>query len=161
MTLGGTMIEGYASLFGVPDMAGDVVVRGAFADSLRHRGASGIRMLYQHDATQPLGIWTEAFETGTGLYVRGRLNDEVVRAREIAALIRDGALDGLSIGFRTVQARRFRATGLRNIVIADLWEVSIVTFPLHPHARIRHSATHSISAERLRQAASIISDHLH
>src|SRR5690606_27030416 len=94
------VFEGYASRFGVPDLGRDVVERGAFAASLARRGAGGIRMLFQHDAAQPVGTWLLLREDAHGLFVRGRLNAGVARAREIASLIAEGGLDGLSIGFR-------------------------------------------------------------
>ena len=127
---------GYASLFGVADLCRDVVERGAFAASLRKRGAAGIRMLYQHDPNEPIGTWTEVREDRRGLFVRGRLATDAARAREVLGLMRAGALDGLSIGFRTVRARRDAATGVRRILEADLWEISVVTFPMLPGARI-------------------------
>ncbi|GHD06477.1 HK97 family phage prohead protease [Tianweitania populi] len=128
---------GYASLFGAPDLGRDIVERGAFAKSLRARGASGVRMLFQHDPAQPIGIWTELREDERGLFVRGRLQSEVARGREILALMKAGALDGLSIGFRAEKARKEAATGFRRILEADLWEISVVTFPMLPGARIR------------------------
>jgi len=128
--------EGYASLFHREDLAGDVVIPGAFADSIGQRGAAGIKLLFQHDASQPLGVWTALREDARGLYAKGRLMPEVARAREVHALMRAGALDGLSIGFRTVKSRRDRASGLRRLEKIDLWEISIVTFPLLPEARI-------------------------
>lgn len=128
--------SGYASLFGAVDLAKDVVERGAFSKALRERGAKGIRMLYQHDPACPIGTWTELSEDHRGLFVRGRLATGVARAREVHALMRAGALDGLSIGFRTVRARRDAATGIRRILEADLWEISVVTFPMLPGARI-------------------------
>jgi HK97 family phage prohead protease len=128
--------EGYASLFGVPDLGRDVVMAGAFADSLARRGAAGIRMLWQHDPSEPIGRWISVREDRLGLRVRGRLNPAVTRAREVAALLRDGSIDGLSIGFRVVEARRERAPPLRRLLKLDLWEVSIVTFPMHPGARV-------------------------
>ena len=132
----GGLIEGYASLFGVPDLGRDVVERGAFADSIARRGAAGIRMLWQHDPGNPVGRWLSIEEDARGLHVRGRLNLSVRRAREIAALIGEGALDGLSIGFRVVEAAKDRRTGLRRLQKLDLWEVSIVTFPMLPGARV-------------------------
>lgn len=132
----GTRISGYASLFGVPDDASDVVVRGAFRRSLNERGIQGIRMLWQHDPGRPIGIWDEAREDRLGLRITGRLLAGTAAGREAAVLVAAGALDGLSIGFRTRSARRDPATGLRRIFDIDLWEVSLVTFPLHPGARI-------------------------
>jgi Escherichia/Staphylococcus phage prohead protease len=132
----GGSFEGYASLFHKEDMSRDVVLPGAFADSLRQRGASGVKMLYQHDANQPIGVWTALKEDKRGLYAQGRLMPEVARAREVRALMRAGALDGLSIGFRTVKGRRDRASGVRRLAKVDLWEISVVTFPLLPEARV-------------------------
>jgi uncharacterized protein len=128
--------SGYASLFGVPDLGRDVIERGAFAGSLARRGVSGIRMLYQHDPAEPIGVWTTAKEDARGLYVEGRLAKGVKRAREVLDLMREMALDGLSIGFRTVKARTDAKSGLRHILEADLWEISVVTFPMLPGARI-------------------------
>lgn len=129
--------SGYASLFGKVDLARDVVEPGAFARALRERGAAGVRMLFQHDPAEPIGTWLELREDERGLFVRGWLARGVERAREVLELMRAGALDGLSIGFRTVKARKEPRTGLRRIVEADLWEISVVTFPMLPEARIR------------------------
>ena len=128
--LGRDEFEGYASLFGVADGAGDVVARGAFAASLRRRPPGKVRMLYQHFAHEPLGVWETVREDARGLYVRGRLTLDVARVRDERELIADGALDGLSIGFRTVRARRDARTGYRLLTEVELWEISIVTFPL-------------------------------
>ncbi len=127
---------GYASLFHREDLAGDVVMPGAFTDSLKARGTAGIKLLFQHDPNQPIGVWSLLREDARGLYVEGRLMPEVAKAREVHALMRAGALDGLSIGFRTVKARRERNSGLRRLDKIDLWEISVVTFPLLPEARV-------------------------
>ncbi len=127
---------GYASLFGIEDLGRDVVEPGAFAASLAARGAGGIKMLYQHDPAEPIGAWLEIAEDAKGLRVRGRLMPDVARAREVLALMREGVLDGLSIGFRTVKGRTDAATGARRLVEVDLWEISIVTFPMLPGARV-------------------------
>ena len=129
------LIAGYASLFGVADLGRDIVERGAFRDSLARHGASGIRMLWQHDPGEPVGRWLSVSEDARGLLVRGRLNLAVRRAREIAALIGEGGLDGLSIGFRVVEAAK-GAGGSRRLLKLDLWEISIVTFPMLPGARL-------------------------
>jgi HK97 family phage prohead protease len=130
------VFEGYASLFGVADLGKDVVMPGAFAASLAQRGASAIRMLWQHDPAEPIGRWLDIAEDARGLRVRGKLNLAVERAREIHALMRDGAVDGLSIGFKVERARSERPTGLRRLEKLDLWEISIVTFPMLPGARV-------------------------
>jgi HK97 family phage prohead protease len=128
--------EGYASLFGVADLGKDVVTPGAFAQSLTRRGAAGLRMLWQHDPAEPIGRWLDVDEDRTGLKVRGQLNLAVKRARELYALMREGAVDGLSIGFRVERARSERPTGLRRLEKIDLWEISLVTFPMLPGARV-------------------------
>ncbi|ADZ71353.1 HK97 family phage prohead protease [Polymorphum gilvum] len=134
---GGIPIAGYASLFSRRDGAGDTVVRGAFARSLARRGADGIRMLWQHDPARPIGVWERVAEDGAGLYVAGRLLADVAQAREAASLIGAGALDGLSIGFRTVRARAGGRGAARVLTEIDLWEVSLVTFPELAGARVR------------------------
>src|SRR5690606_29103981 len=128
--------SGYASLFGRVDLGRDVVERGAFAASLKKRGAAGIRMLFQHDPNQPIGRWIDIREDRRGLFVRGQLATGVARAREVLELMRGGGLDGLSIGFRTVRARTDAKSGVRHILEADLWEISVVTFPMLPEARV-------------------------
>lgn len=124
---------GYASLFGAIDDGGDMVMPGAFAESLRRRPA--IRMLFQHDPKEPVGLWTRVREDGAGLWVEGQLVPEVPRAAALRALIAKGAIDGLSIGFRTVRATR-EAQGPRKLWRIDLWEISIVAFPMLEAARI-------------------------
>jgi HK97 family phage prohead protease len=129
-------IEGYASLFGAVDLARDMVVPGAFRQTLEVRGLPRIPMLFQHDPAEPIGVWLELKEDWRGLYARGRLIPDVARAREVHALLKSGAIDGLSIGFRTVKARVDAKTGVRRLQHVDLWEISVVTFPLLPDARV-------------------------
>ena len=130
------LFEGYASLFGAEDHGRDIVMPGAFARSLARSPAADVRMLFQHDPAQPIGVWDAIREDGRGLHVRGRLTLGVTRAREILALLREGALDGLSIGFRTRKAVRDARTGQRRLYELDLWEISLVTFPMLPGARV-------------------------
>lgn len=154
------LIEGYASLFGVTDMAKDIVEPGAFSASLAQRGTAGIRMLWQHDSTQPIGVWLAMNEDRRGLFVRGRLNLALEKARDIDALIRGGAVDGLSIGFKAQRARSEPRGGARRLFSVDLWEISIVTFPMLPGARIHaaardaehHNAGQSALAGAIRRA---------
>lgn len=127
-------IEGYASLWGVADLDHDVTVRGCFAESLAARGAAGVKMLHQHSAA-PVGVWDEIVEDERGLFVKGRVMAWSPEARFVRAMVRAGAVDGLSIGFRSQRARRDGR--LRVLSQADLWEVSLVTFPMLPGARLR------------------------
>lgn len=130
------VFSGYASLFGIVDSGGDMVMSGAFARSLIKRGTSGVKMLWQHQAAEPIGLWISVVEDSRGLKVEGRLDLSVARAREALSLMRKGAIDGLSIGFRTLRATTEKSTGLRRLHEIDLWEISVVTFPMLPQARI-------------------------
>ncbi len=124
---------GYASVFNRLDSGGDIVLPGAFAKSLaRKRGR--IRLLFQHDPKEPVGTWESMAEDGHGLFVTGRLVPGVPRSDALRRLIESRALDGLSIGFRTVKASR--RDGKRLLHEIDLYEVSIVTFPMMEDARI-------------------------
>ncbi|NEW91336.1 HK97 family phage prohead protease [Rhodopseudomonas sp. BR0M22] len=129
-------IEGYASLFGEVDQARDMVMPGAFTQTLKQRGLRKIPMLFQHDPAEPVGVWLELIEDWRGLRARGRLIPDVARGRELLALLREGAIDGLSIGYRTVRGRIDPKTRVRRLYQVDLWEISIVTFPLLNGARI-------------------------
>ncbi|EYD73801.1 HK97 family phage prohead protease [Limimaricola hongkongensis] len=132
----GAEISGYASVFGKPDQGGDVVEPGAYAASLKRlEGCGGrVRMLWQHDPSRPIGVWDEVREDATGLWVRGRMLTEVAQGREAAALVAAGAIDGLSIGYRTRRARKDGAH--RRLTELELWEVSLVTFPMLREARV-------------------------
>lgn len=130
------LVQGYASLFGLRDGSGDVVERGAFARSLAARRTDGIRFLFQHDPAQPIGRWTHIRETATGLWCSGEINLNVARGRELAELVASDAIDGLSIGFRTVAASKPRSGSGRILRQIDLWEISLVTFPMLASARI-------------------------
>lgn len=130
------LFEGYASLFNREDLGRDIVMPGAFSESLRKRGPLRIKMLFQHDPAEPIGIWEHLAEDAKGLFARGRLLGEVARAREVLTLMKAGALDGLSIGFKTISARRDARSGVRRLDRVDLWEISVVTFPMLPEARI-------------------------
>ena len=134
------------------DLSHDIIEPGAFRASLARRGPSGVRMLYQHDPAEPIGRWLDIRETARGLFVRGEILPDVQRGREVLSLLRAGVVDGLSIGFRTVKGRTDRRTGIRHLSEIDLWEISIVTFPMQPAARVREvrSATLSpVEAHRL------------
>ncbi len=133
----GVRIAGYASHFNQVDKGGDVVVRGAYAASLRALAQKGarVKMLWQHDPAQPIGVWDEVREDARGLWVEGRILKNVERGREAAALVRAGAIDGLSIGYRTVKATK-NDKGQRLLNELELWEVSLVTFPMLPSARV-------------------------
>ena len=150
----GAVIEGYASLFEARDQGGDAVAKGAYAASLAAAAAQGrrIAMLWQHDPSQPIGIWEDVREDARGLRVRGRILSDVARGREALALIGAGALDGLSIGYRVVRAERLPEGG-RRLMQVDLWEVSLVTFPMLGQARVEAAKAGRIDAPSSDDAA--------
>ena len=132
----GFTFSGYASLFNLTDLSGDRVMMGAFHRSLKARGVAGIRMLWNHDPAEPVGVWTAMEEDARGLRVAGRLTPGVARAAGLRALIEDRAVDGLSIGFHTVRADCPKSKAGRRLIEIDLWEISLVAFPMQPGARI-------------------------
>ena len=148
------VFEGYASLFGIVDAGRDEVVPGAFAASLQRRGPAGVKMLWQHRAAEPIGQWTAIEEDRHGLRVTGRLNLAVARAREVLALMRERAVDGLSIGFKAGRSAIDRKTGIRRLYAVDLWEISVVTFPMLPQARI--TAVKQAGDDEARQEARLV-----
>lgn len=137
--------EGYASLFNREDLGGDVVLSGAFRETLATRGAKGVRMLFQHSPSEPIGVWLSLAEDHKGLRATGRLMPDVARSREVLSLMRAGAIDGLSIGFKVVRSRRDRPSGQRRLEKVDLWEISVVTFPMLPGARVSALKAHPFS----------------
>jgi HK97 family phage prohead protease len=143
----GTRIRGYASVFGVRDRGGDVVMPGAYGAALERltEGGGRIKMLWQHDPAEPIGVWDRIEEDGHGLKVEGHLLNDVARGREAAALLAAGAVDGLSIGYRTLRAEKLPGGG-RKLIELELWEVSLVTFPMLPVARVAAKAVPRPSA---------------
>lgn len=131
-------VEGYGSVFGVRDNYDDVIAKGAFIQSLKDHKAAGTMpaMLWQHDADKPIGIWTEMVEDEKGLRIKGQLAMETVKGKEAHALLKMGAINGLSIGFMSKQWAYDRETEVRTLTEIDLWEVSLVTFPANEKARV-------------------------
>ncbi len=146
-------IAGYASRFDEVDQGGDQVMKGAYSAALARLQSEGrqVKMLWQHDPAQPIGVWDQIHEDNTGLYVSGRILTETRQGAEAAALITAGALDGLSIGYRTVKSSR-GPDGARQLQELDLWEVSLVTFPMLPTARVGATKTSQTLAQALRRA---------
>jgi HK97 family phage prohead protease len=135
------IVEGYGSVFGGVDSYGDKIVPGAFAASIAKRKP---KMLWQHRMDKPIGVWDEVAEDGVGLRVKGRLAKGVTLAEEAASLMRMGAMDGLSIGFRTLSDQMEGNTRLLKEI--DLWEVSFVTIPADAAATI--TGIKSLATER-------------
>lgn len=150
----GARIEGYASLFDAADRGGDIVGKGAYARSLASFAQDGrkVKMLWQHDPAQPIGVWDDVTEDGRGLWVKGRILESTQKGREATALIEAGAIDGLSIGYRTVKSTK-NDKGQRLLTELELWEVSLVTFPMLPSARVAAKAEDRAEAELMRELA--------
>ena len=124
---------GYAAIFDRPDRRGDVVRAGAFARAVK---VGAVPLLWQHERARPIGRIEYLAEDGRGLRVIGRLSSGAA-GNEAAALIRDGALGGLSFGYRVREAKgEAGGSGIRELLDVDLVEISLVTFPMQPRARV-------------------------
>lgn len=128
--------EGYASVFGNKDQGGDIVVKGAFANAIKARGAKGVKMLADHDSTKRIGVWTDMAEDESGLRVKGRLLTEKQIGRDAHIDLKAGALTGLSIGGRTKTDAYDGRKRARMIKEFDLYEISLVTFPMNEQAQV-------------------------
>jgi hypothetical protein len=142
--------EGYGSVFGVVDSYRERVMPGAFADSLARSFAAGLMpaMLWQHRADMPCGVWLEMREDARGLFVRGRLASTQL-GREAYELLKIGALSGLSIGFVVKSDHYNEADDVTELLAVDLWEVSPVTFPACPDARVESVKSEGLSVRAL------------
>lgn len=147
-------ISGVAWPFGSADRLGDMIKPGAFKGAV-----SPLPMLFAHDPLDPVGAWDVIAEKSDGLHVAGRLLvDDVARAREVRAMVKAGALRGLSIGFTTKKATN-RKGGGRTITALDLVEISLVSLPMHPGAKVSgvKSAAAAIAlAEAINRAAAAL-----
>lgn len=130
------VFEGYASTFGNRDQGGDIMEAGAFTKSLKARGPAGIKMLADHDPTKRVGVWTDMKEDAAGLYVKGRLLTEKAIGQDAYVDLKAGALSGLSIGGRAAVTSNDGRKRARLIKEWDLYEVSLVTFPMNEMATV-------------------------
>lgn len=139
--------EGYGSVFGNKDLGNDVIERGAFLKSLKRRKPQNVKLLYQHKSDMPIGVFDEIKEDDHGLVVKGRLALKTQAGAEAYELLKMGALDGLSIGFRVNPKEvSYDKRGNRRIIKeVDLMEVSLVTFPMNPQATVRSVKGEDIS----------------
>ena len=139
--------EGYGSVFGNKDLGNDVIEKGAFKKSLRKRTNKGVKLLYQHKSDMPIGVFDEIKEDEHGLYIKGRLALKTQAGAEAYELLKMGALDGLSIGFRVnpKEVSYDKRGNKRIIKEVDLMEVSLVTFPMNPQATVRSIKGQEIS----------------
>jgi HK97 family phage prohead protease len=131
--------EGYGSIFNNTDLGNDIIASGAFTKSIKKTGAKGVKLLYQHKTDMPIGVYESIEEDEKGLKVRGRLAMKTQAGRETYELMKMGALDGLSIGFRTSPEGQSYdpKKRVRTISEVELMEISVVTFPMNPKAKVR------------------------
>lgn len=153
-------VEGYGSVFGVKDSYDDVIEKGAFLSSIADHKAAGTMpaMLWQHNSDEPIGIWRDVSEDDRGLRIKGQLALDTVRGKEAFALMKMGALNGLSIGFVTVKSARDNATDVRTITEIELWEISLVTFPANTKARVTGIKSAAAGVHTIRQAEHALRD---
>lgn len=139
------MFSGYAAVFERVDQGRDIIAQGAFSRSLREGGVQAVKLLWQHDPKTPIGRIEMLREDSNGLFMRGRLSLDSIKGRDAYALMRMGALDGLSIGYRVRQAEADKMRSIRRLIDIDLWEVSVVTFPMQSAARVRAVKSSSLA----------------
>jgi HK97 family phage prohead protease len=130
--------EGYGSIFNITDRGGDIVVPGAFTETLAAQKAAGRlpAMLWQHRQAEPIGVYTSMEEDAVGLKVKGQLALKTARGAEAYELMKMGALSGMSIGYRSRDDSYDRVTGVRSLKKVDLVELSLVTFPMNDASRV-------------------------
>ena len=129
--------EGYGSVFNNVDQGMDMVLKGAFRNCLKERGCEGIKMLFQHNSDEVMGIWTDIHEDSRGLYCKGKIAMQVPKAKDTYELMRMGAIDGLSIGYRALDYSWDKDDErLRYLKEVDVREVSVVTFPMNEAATV-------------------------
>jgi len=154
------LFSGLASTFGgEPDAYGDIVMHGAFTETLQKGGRNkrGIAMLYQHDSAKPIGRWEKLVETELGLHVEGRLNLEKQMCKDILSDLKFGSIGGMSIGFNCQEDDMEVKNGVRYLKKINLWEISLVTFPANVDATV--SLVKSIqSAKTTRDLEAILRD---
>jgi uncharacterized protein len=126
-----TIIAGYASVFDLVDSQNDVIRQGAFASASVRK----VKLLWQHDPNKPIGSIKSLSEDAYGLKFEAEINNEIETGREASALIKQGAICGLSIGF-SVNSFVYDKNGIRVINGGDLSEISVVTFPANEKAEI-------------------------
>jgi len=133
------VFSGYASVFDIIDSQKDVIRRGAFERTIKERAGKGeVRLLWQHRAEEPVGTITALREDSRGLYVEGQLLLEIQRGEEAYALLKNSAIEGLSIGYNVLDSEYDYAQGVRIIKDLELWEISLVTFPANAAATVTH-----------------------
>ena len=130
--------EGYGSVFNNKDLGNDVIKYGAFSESIKSKKPKQIKLLYQHKTDEPIGVIDSLEEDSRGLKIKGRLAMKTQKGKEVYELMKMGALDSMSIGYRLSPDDSKYSDKLKKRTIAnlDLMEISMVTFPMNPKAKI-------------------------
>ena len=151
---------GYGSVFGNVDLHGDIVEKGAFAETLKERPIEHVGLYWMHDPREPIGKWNIMEERDQGLWVEGKLTLGVSRAREVYELMKDGAVTGLSIGYRTRKYDLDAENEVRILKDVELFEVSAVSGPANEEARIAgvKSAKDFANLPTIREANQVLRD---
>jgi HK97 family phage prohead protease len=159
----GFVFNGYASVFDYLDSHNEIMIKGAFLRSIhRHNeGSSRVKLLWQHDTQKPIGVINQISEDDKGLFIAVTLNNLVNQGREVAALVKQKAIDSFSVGF-DIEKYRVNSFGQKEITDVDLWEVSVVTFPANQEAKIQNICSRSLlehgAGQVLRQLNSVLSN---
>ena len=151
--------EGYAAVFGNVDAWGDIILPGAFKVSLKeHKSKKTMpALLWQHDSRQPIGVWESMMEDTHGLFVKGRLlRTDVQKGAEAYALLKAGALSGMSIGYIARDYSIDEKTYVRTLKRVDIYEASLVTFPANEHAQV--TAVKALGVKTIREFEAALRD---
>ncbi len=152
--------DGYGSVFNVKDFGNDIIVPGAFSETLTQQKAAGRMpaMLWQHRQDEPIGVYKSMEEDGVGLKVSGKLALKTSRGAEAYELMKMGAITGMSIGYRSKEDSYDRQTGIRTLKRLDLLELSLVTFPMNDASRISSVKSAIEELETIRDAERFLRD---
>lgn len=144
------IFSGYASVFDVVDNHNDIILKGAFKNTIQNSRIEGtnIKLLWQHNTQEPVGVFSRITEDEVGLFVEGRLLLDLVKGKEIYSLIKAGAIDGLSIGYNPINFTYDQETAVRYISEIDLKEISLVTFPANEHAKIISVKNEEVTSDK-------------
>lgn len=150
------LFEGYASTFGERDLGGDIVVAGAFAKSLKASGAKGVKMFADHDSRRRIGVWTDIAEDEKGLFVKGRLLLEKQDGKDAYIDLKEGVIDAMSIGYRTIDHSYDGRRKARMLKEVKLMEISLLPFGMNENARV--TGVKSLEIKTIREFEDFLRD---
>ncbi len=147
------IFEGYASVFHVIDAAQDIIMPGAFCDTLNSKK---VKLLWQHEHSRPIGKILRLSEDKSGLYIKAQLILDIQQGQEAYSLLKSDVINGLSIGYIPLTHKIDHNTGVRKITKVELWEISLVTFPANQFATVTNCKQHIDLNAVLQKASSIL-----